>query len=106
MEINIFRIPESTLEDFADANGLIMDVHERALFPIGSSKRFYAHFRHAETRSGERFLSSDSGDGRTPEEAIEDYAPKISGKKLVIDAMNERRREIDVPRLVSKAIVK
>ncbi|MFO7842259.1 MAG: hypothetical protein R6V16_00495 [Bacteroidales bacterium] len=37
------------------------------------------------------------GTGKTPDEAIQDYVDQIAGKKLIIDAASDRRREFEVP---------
>jgi hypothetical protein len=79
-----------------------MEVHERS--HIDSPTRFYAHFFDAEISEG-RILVGSFGNGRTEEEAIENYAAEISGKVLVIGAYKKERREIIVPILASAMIV-
>lgn len=98
MKITEERIPEMTLENFADKYGLEMVVRERQL-PVGNPERFYANFRGAELRHGETFLCSAYGNGATQNEAIAAYAKKIEFKLLIVDAMKDTRQEIWVPRL-------
>lgn len=88
----------TSIEAFADKHGLVMEVRERNK-PVGDPSRYYAHFKSAEAREGKCFLIGLFGDGRTPEEAIAEYARTISLRTLIIDAMTEERREIEVPRL-------
>ena len=44
-----------------------------------------------------------TGDGESPEAAIADYAAKISGERLAIDACTPRRREIVCPQFDTAA---
>ena len=55
---------------------------------------WYVHMR-AELK-GDGVLSSASGNGRTPEEAVEDHWRKVTapGAVIVRDAMNAARREV------------
>jgi hypothetical protein len=88
-----------TLEEFADKHGLVMEVHERNR-PVGDPMRYYAHFTDAEVRSENgMFLSSDHGNGRTPEEAIAHYARRIEMKTLRVERGVDWK-DIEVPRLV------
>lgn len=99
MEIEYNMVEESTLEEFADKNGLIMEVHEQ---PTGVTKyKFYAHFKRAELIEG-GFLAGNHGNGHTPEEAIEQYAIGISEGMLSVFDDGYKRRNIKVPRLISK----
>ena len=87
-----------SIEEFAERYGLTMVVRERNV-PEGSSLRFYAHFKYAEIKDG-RILIGESGNGATPEDAIDDYAKQIELKHLVVDAFGKNRTEMDVPRLI------
>lgn len=98
MKIERHEIEETTIEAFADLHGLVMEVHERKK-PVGDLSRYYAHFKSAEAREGTCCLIGLFGNGRTPEEAIAEYASVISLRTLIIDAMTKKRREIEVPRL-------
>lgn len=91
-------IEQTTIEDFAERHGLVMEIHERPK-PIGDPARYYAHFKSAEAREGSCCLIGLFGNGATPEEAVAEYATEISLRTLIIDAMRESRREIRVPRL-------
>lgn len=102
MKVRLHKIPESTLEDFADKHGLTMVVRERGGKNAKTGTAFFACFERAElaTQDG-YFLISIYGDGHTPEEAIEAYGRKISEGQLVVDAFRDTRREIRVPRIKS-----
>jgi hypothetical protein len=63
--------------------------------------RWTARFEHAEVQKSV-FLSSEFGNGDSPEAALADYARRIAGKLLVFDAFNkDDRREISVPQEVT-----
>ena len=97
MKIKLHDIPSMTIEQFADAHNLVMEVHERNL-PENDPHRYYAHFERCDI-GGDGRLIGEFGDGRTPGEAIDNYADKISLKTIVIDAHLPWRREVNVPRL-------
>lgn len=97
MKTVIEKIPTLTLAEFADRNGLVMEVVERRR-PIGDPSRYYAHFQRVEVREV-CLLRGTYGDGSTPEEAIANYAPEISLKIIVVDARMPSRKEIESPRL-------
>ena len=102
--IHKHKEPETmTLEEFADGHGLVMEVFERDNTFTGDGK-FYARFRNCETKdsSQDSFLTSNHGNGSSPEEAIEAYAKEISKKILVRDACSRARKEIVVPKLIKK----
>jgi len=83
-----------TLEEFADRHGLVMEVRER----VGCSRdfpRFYASFHRAEVKEG-GLLVSFAGNGDSEEEAIREYARRLDGKLLVLDATSPARRDIVV----------
>ena len=87
-------IDRQSLQDFADAYDLTMEVHDRG----GSDGpgRFYAHFHRCEVIGG-CMLSGTYGDGANPEDAMRSYTRRIAGKRVAIDAWLETRREIEVP---------
>ena len=62
------------------------------------NNRFSACFENSEIKEG-NILSSVYGNGNSPESAILDYIPKISGKKLVFDAYGSCRKEFVVPKI-------
>jgi len=98
MKINREYIPRTTIEHFADKHKLTMSVVERQR-PINDPSRYYAHFDHCEVKDG-CILCSESGNGKTPEEAIANYAASIEMKLLVVNAYKKNRREITIPRLI------
>ena len=97
MKIVRRELERSTIDDFADKHGLVMEIHERS--SEASPRRWYAHFFSAEVSQG-NFLCGTFGDGPSEEDAVRDYAKQISGKLLVINAMEPERREIPVPVLI------
>ena len=94
MRIKEFMLKRSTLEEFAEREGLEMEIHERS-HKDGPS-RFYAHFRRAEVIEG-GFLAGVYGNGPSQDEAMTEYIDKISGQVLVVNAGCTTRREIVVP---------
>lgn len=108
MKLEMHAVPEMTIEEFAELHNLTMDVTERGTEDIefcrkchgGTAWRYYAEFRHCEILDG-HFLLSVCGNGNTPEKAMRDYARRISEQRLVIGAYIPKRKEIDVPRLVT-----
>jgi len=92
-------VSESTIGAFADAHNLVMKVTERSVESRQRGiPRYYAQFEHCDV-GGDGMLRGEYGNGETPEQAIADYAPRISEKTLIIDAMRPTRREIKAPRL-------
>ena len=93
-------IPETTLEAFANQHSLVLEVNERRDTAWGDRKlaRYYARFKDAEVME-RGMLASVSGDGNTEDEAIANYAERISLKRIAIGAYTKDRQEIDVPRL-------
>ena len=88
--------------DFEKIHGLCLHVKERAKFlEKVSGYRYYVFFDNAEVKR-DIALISFSGNGNTIDEAIKDYIEKISKEKLIINAMLEDRREIEVPILTYK----
>ncbi|MBI2625388.1 MAG: hypothetical protein HYW70_03600 [Candidatus Nealsonbacteria bacterium] len=65
--------------------------------------RFTCEFKNSETKKDEDdgLLISTYGEGRTPTAALQDYAKKIRGKLLVLDACSSNRREIWIPASLS-----
>ena len=97
MEIVRELIPVSTIEDFADKHGLVMEVKERGGDWRGSGGQFYARFKNSDVLDG-HFLVGTFGNGHTEDEAICAYASEISEKVLVLDSWTPQRREIICPR--------
>lgn len=96
MKINMKSSPVMTLTEFADKNGLEMDIVERGIFPGVS--RYYAQFKDCEVTDGS-FLIGAFGNGDTPEEAMLAYIPEISQKVLALRAFKggDSERDINVP---------
>ena len=98
MKIEHDRFPTGTIEGFADRYDLVMKVTERRASDL---PRYFAHFAHCEVTNG-NILSGVCGNGTTTEEAIRDYARRISMSRLVIDAYKNTRREIDAWRFTTE----
>lgn len=97
MRIAEETITQGTIEEFANAHDLTMNIRERRR-PLGDQSRFYASFDRCDVK-GDGVLIGSCGNGATPEAAIANYAEAISMKRLVWNAHGEDRREIDVWRL-------
>jgi hypothetical protein len=92
-----------TLKEFAELHDLVMEVGERPRWSWkDDSSRWHAAFKRAEVK-GDGVLIGEWGEGPTLEKAIADYASKLPGKTLVIDACTDRRREILVPDLIPES---
>ena len=104
MKTTIEKIPEVTIEEFAETNDLEMVVKEREL-PEGDPARFYASFKHCDVK-GDGVLIVSFGNGATPEEAIANYGREIHLKTLVFkDCFQGLRREIRPVRIRHNADV-
>lgn len=101
MQVVVHRVPESTLDEFAQKHGLVIVVTERRMDRWQREHglcRYVAMFQGAEVASG-GLLRGEYGEGNTEEEAIRNYAEVISHERLIVGAFTDARREIDVPRL-------
>ena len=98
MKIELNTIKESSIYEFADKHGLVMQVNERER-PHKGLARFYASFKGVEVKDGQLLVGA-FGDGETPESAIANYANVISGRTLVIGAFTKNRTEIKADRFV------
>ncbi len=96
--ITVSKIPETTIRKFARQHGLEFIIRERPE-PKGSEMRYSASFRNCEIKEA-AILISAFGNGKTPNEAIRDYANEISLRRIVIGAFTSFRKEIEVPRLI------
>lgn len=103
MKIEVERVGGGPVRfsEFVEKHGLKMVVRERRRGQRGPDgeilEPFFASLEGVESKDG-RMLCSDSGDGRTPEEAIGQYAAEIRGKRLVVNATSrENRREFEAP---------
>ena len=84
-----------SIQEFANRHDLVMEIRER---PFPDLSRLYALFQGAEVKEGV-FLVGKTGNGSSPEKAMADYADKISGTTIMLNALKGSRREIKVPRL-------
>lgn len=102
MKIVMHEADRFGLVAFADANDLIMEIHERVFAGLGArwteDERYYAHFKDCEIRE-RGCISGEYGNGATPEAAMRDYARRISGKQMLIDSWSHKQREVTVPLL-------
>lgn len=110
MKIERKPADRQTLEAFADQHGLTMEIAERTRTDLArcfdySKMRFYAAFKGVDVSDG-CMLSNSHGNGGTEDEALQDYARQISGKKLVLGAFTAERREIYAPEITYGLTVK
>ena len=104
MKISVKAIIPHDLAEFADANGLEIEVRERdgrtmENMKMQPSDRFYARFKGVEVSEG-RCLRGTYGNGGTPDAAIHAYCKEIQGLCLVKDAYKDTRKEIQAPSLL------
>jgi len=99
MKIEKHYLSEMTLDEFTNKHNLVITINEREE-SLDSPERYYAKIKHTESKEG-NFLCGAYANGRTPKEAIANYATEISCKTLVVDAYEKTRKEIKVPRITS-----
>jgi hypothetical protein len=95
MEIKDDTFPAATFEGFCEANRLVLTVGERA--GVVGRGRYFATCEGADVREQDGMLLAEFGDGSTREEAVMDYARRLKGKRIVVDAMLRSRRELQCP---------
>lgn len=85
MEVKINRVGDGPIrfEDFADKHGLVLEINERGGGFVRTDAHWYAKFTGVEVVDG-CILISLYGDGRSPEDATEDYKRKLVGKRIRI----------------------
>ncbi len=88
--------PPSTFADFCDQHGIEPVARERSKIDYGESQRWYVSAPYLEIMD-DGILISTHGNGHTPEDALADYAAELAGKRLVMYAMREERREFWAP---------
>ena len=91
MDVKLHKTKRGTIEELADVLGLKIVVIKLSV-SHNAPNRHFACFPNVQLKK-DGMLVSETGNGPTPEAAIDDYAKKISGRLLVIDAMSETRRE-------------
>lgn len=102
MKIEYNCTQKMTIEEFADAHQLIMEVGTNECRPPLYKLRFHARLKGVDIADG-GILIGAYGRGDTGEEAIDDYTRQISGKDVVMYPFDpDRRCVIKVPTL-SKA---
>lgn len=81
-----------TIFDFADSinKNLVITRHPN------QNERYTVSFEFGEIKD-ESVLIGEYGTGNSPLGAVIDYWNKIQGKRLVFNAMNDRRQEFIVP---------
>lgn len=103
MTVEIHDIPEVTIQDFAKRRGIWIQIRERrpsVVQELGESFRFYATFKpsvQTKVCPEHPVLCGVTGNGRTPQEALEDLCRSVEGKYLVIDAFSSGRIEFYAP---------
>lgn len=88
-----------TIEELADILGVNLVIRRYA----NQNNRYTAEFERTEIKIQKEsvFFYGEHGTGKTPQEAISDYAKKIRGKWLVINAYSNNRKEFGVPRTLT-----
>jgi hypothetical protein len=94
MKITLKYLGSMTLSEFADKNNLKMSV---TVTNVG----YHAGFDLIEVKESAGVLASVFGSGETLQEALKDYAKKITHKTLTYNAFSaEKRFDIMTPVLV------
>ena len=84
-----------TIFDFAD----IIDREIQITYYPNQAGRFAASFIGGEIKEykDSGILVGMYGNGKTADEAVQNYAQRISGKTLVVNAMSKERAEYKIP---------
>lgn len=98
MQIIMNTVSRMTLQGFAEQHNLVMEINERDPNEHPNLPRYYASFEHCEVK-GDGVLIGEFGNGETPEEAMENYAKRISNKRLVLLIPGKDRFELKAPML-------
>jgi hypothetical protein len=83
-----------TLAEYADALDMQIVITR---YP-NQNNRWSARFPNCELKVGS-MLSSATGEGKSPNAALDALARELSGQRVVFNAGNDRRRECVVPTL-------
>jgi hypothetical protein len=87
--------PRKTFGEFCDSEHLVVTVRERAE-ELGES-RYFATCDGVETVEPDGMLCGEFGNGSTREAAVLDYARRLAGRRIVVDARLPSRRELQCP---------
>ena len=85
------------IQEFADVVDKTLEIRRRQNWG-NPNAIWYAYFQGGEIKQGV-CLTSSFGDGATPQDALNDYAAGISGKRIVFNASSPGRQEFVVPML-------
>lgn len=96
MQIRMNPVARMTLQEFAEQHNLVMEINERNPNEHPNLLRYYASFECCEVK-GDGVLIGEFGDGKTPEDAMEDYTKRISNKVLVFFIPGKDRFELKAP---------
>lgn len=76
----------------------ILNLQIRLTYYPNQNGRWCATFENCEIKEHESSgMLSEHGNGKTPADAIANYVSLIRGKRLVVSAMSEERREYNIP---------
>jgi hypothetical protein len=90
-------VKPTTLQELAAITGKALTLTEH------SDDRWTCCLRGVEVRQGIAGLLSEYGTGLTPESAAIDYAAKLTGQRIVVNAMNpDTRREYGLGEVVAR----
>jgi hypothetical protein len=92
--ITVNKAKTVRIDEFAKRHGFHITINERTRVQAEfAGTRFYAHFDGVEEKD-DCILRSASGQGNTPQEALDKYCRMIEGKLLVKDAYGKERQEV------------
>jgi hypothetical protein len=95
MQIKDETYPETIFENFAKKHDLVLVIKERPV--VRGLSRYYAYFENTELMENGCLVGA-FGNGQTKDDAISDYARRILGYRLVVNASSKTdRREIQCP---------
>lgn len=81
-----------TLEQFAEIIGVDIELRRYA----GQNGRWSAQLERTEVKDGGCLVGA-YGDGASPQSAMANYATRLAGQRIVVNAYSDNRREFNVP---------
>ena len=94
MKLHLIETKE--LLDLEKELGYELSLHERAPSDL---PRYYVSFPKGEVMK-DRMLESSAGNSNTIDEALQDYAKKISCTRMAFEAYTSNRKEFFMPKII------
>jgi hypothetical protein len=95
MVIKDETFPRKTFGEFCDAEHLVVTVRERA--EEFGKNRYFATIDNVDVREAGNMLRGALGNGATREAAVLAYARRLAGRRIVVGAGTNSRRNLQCP---------